>query len=93
MSSTRLVRKSGAHFEDWIVNDVTLTGEGYTLVGRQVSVHDGRLDLVGVETGTPSKRSVPPPRKWARTRPNEALDDRLDEIERFLTEYFPARDG
>lgn len=26
------------YLEDWIVNDVTLIGEGYTLVGRQVSI-------------------------------------------------------
>ena len=33
--------------EDWIVNDVTLIGEGLTLVGRQVSIDDGILDLSG----------------------------------------------
>ena len=33
--------------EDWIVNDVTLIGEGLTLVGRQVSIDDGILDLLG----------------------------------------------
>ena len=37
------------HLEDWIVNDVTLIGEGLTLVGRQVSIDDGRLDLLAVD--------------------------------------------
>ena len=37
------------HLEDWIVNDVTLIGEGLTLVGRQVSMDDGRLDLLAVD--------------------------------------------
>ena len=36
------------HLEDWIVNDVTMIGEGYTLVGRQVSIDDGRLDLLAI---------------------------------------------
>ena len=36
--------------EDWIVNDVTLIGEGLTLVGRQVSIHDGRLDLLAIDS-------------------------------------------
>ena len=38
------------HLEDWIVNDVTLIGEGYTLVGRQVSIDDGRLDLLAIDS-------------------------------------------
>ena len=38
------------HFEDWIVNDVTMIGEGYTLVGRQVSIDDGRLDLLAIDS-------------------------------------------
>ena len=38
------------HLEDWIVNDVTLIGEGYTLVGRQVSIYDGRLDLLAIDS-------------------------------------------
>ncbi len=38
------------HLEDWIVNDVTLIGEGFTLVGRQVSIDDGRLDLLAVDS-------------------------------------------
>jgi len=38
------------HLEDWIVNDVTLIGEGYSLVGRQVSIYDGRLDLLAIDS-------------------------------------------
>lgn len=38
------------HLEDWIVNDVTLIGEGYTLVGRQVTIDDGRLDLLAIDS-------------------------------------------
>ena len=38
------------HLEDWIVNDVTLIAEGLTLVGRQVSIDDGRLDLLAVDS-------------------------------------------
>ena len=38
------------HLEDWIVNDVTLIGEGYTLVGQQVSIYDGRLDLLAIDS-------------------------------------------
>ncbi|MDE2899306.1 MAG: endonuclease NucS [Chloroflexota bacterium] len=37
------------HLEDWIANDVTLIGEGYTLVGRQVTIDDGRLDLLAID--------------------------------------------
>ena len=38
------------HLEDWIVNDVTLIGEGYTLVGRQLTIDDGRLDLLAIDS-------------------------------------------
>ena len=34
------------HLEDWIANDVTMIAEGLTLVGRQISIDDGRLDLL-----------------------------------------------
>lgn len=37
------------HLEDWIVKDVTLLAGGLTLVGRQVSIHDGRLDLLAID--------------------------------------------
>ncbi len=36
--------------EDWIVKDVSLIGEGLTLVGRQVAIHDGRLDLLAIDS-------------------------------------------
>ena len=36
--------------EDWIVNDVSLIGEGLTLVGRQVTIDDGRLDLLAIDS-------------------------------------------
>lgn len=38
------------YLEDWIVKDVSLIGEGLTLVGRQVSIHDGRLDLLAIDS-------------------------------------------
>ncbi|MDE0241966.1 MAG: endonuclease NucS [bacterium] len=38
------------HLEDWISNDVTLIGEGLTLVGRQIAIDDGRLDLLAIDT-------------------------------------------
>ncbi len=38
------------HLEDWIAKDITLIGEGLTLVGRQVSIDDGRLDLLAIDT-------------------------------------------
>ena len=38
------------HLEDWIVNDMTLIGDGYTLVGRQVTIDDGRLDLLAIDS-------------------------------------------
>lgn len=37
------------HLEDWIVNDVSLVAEGLTLVGRQVTIDDGRLDLLAID--------------------------------------------
>lgn len=36
--------------EDWIVNDVTLIAEGLTLVGRQIVLDDGRLDLLAIDS-------------------------------------------
>jgi len=38
------------HLEDWIARDVTLIAEGLTLVGRQVSIDDGRLDLLAIDS-------------------------------------------
>lgn len=38
------------HLEDWIVNDVSLIGEGLTLVGRQILIDDGWLDLLAIDT-------------------------------------------
>ena len=38
------------HLENWIANDVTLIGEGLTLVGRQVRIDDGILDLLALDT-------------------------------------------
>ena len=38
------------YLEDWIVNDVTLIGEGLTLVGRQVRIDDGTLDLLAIDS-------------------------------------------
>ena len=38
------------HLEDWIANDSTLIAEGLTLVGRQVSIDDGRLDLLAIDS-------------------------------------------
>ena len=38
------------YFEDWIANDVTLIAEGLTLVGRQISIDDGRLDLLAIDS-------------------------------------------
>ena len=37
-------------FEDWIVNDITLIMEGLTLVGQQIVIDDGRLDLLAIDT-------------------------------------------
>ena len=36
--------------EDWIADDVTLIAEGLTLVGRQISIDDGRLDLLAIDS-------------------------------------------
>ena len=38
------------HLEDWIANDVTLIAEGLTLVGRQIVIDDGRLDLLAIDS-------------------------------------------
>ena len=38
------------HLEDWIANDVTLIAEGLTLVGRQIAIDDGRLDLLAIDS-------------------------------------------
>ena len=38
------------HLEDWIANDVTLIAEGLTLVGRQISIDDERLDLLAIDS-------------------------------------------
>ena len=38
------------HFEDWIANDPTLISEGLTIVGRQVSIDNGRLDLLAIDS-------------------------------------------
>ena len=35
--------------EDWIANDVSLIGEGLTIVGRQIVIDEGRLDLLAVD--------------------------------------------
>lgn len=38
------------HLEDWIANDSKLIAEGLTVVGRQVSIYDGRLDLLAIDS-------------------------------------------
>lgn len=38
------------NLEDWIVEDVTMIGDGLTLVGRQVTIDDGRLDLLAIDS-------------------------------------------
>ena len=38
------------HLEDWIAADVGLISEGLTLVGRQVSIDEGRLDLLAIDS-------------------------------------------
>ena len=38
------------HLEDWITNDVKLIGEGLTIVGRQVKIDDGILDLLAIDS-------------------------------------------
>ena len=37
------------HLEDWITNDATLVSEGLTLVGRQITIDNGRLDLLAID--------------------------------------------
>lgn len=37
------------HLEDWIANDVTLIGERLTIVGRQIVIDEGRLDLLAID--------------------------------------------
>ena len=37
------------HLEDWIASDMTLIAEGLTLVGRQVTTDDWRLDLLAID--------------------------------------------
>lgn len=53
-SEPKRVGRSGVglekYLEDWIVNDVSLIGEGLTLVGRQVTIDDGRLDLLAIDS-------------------------------------------
>ena len=39
-----------AHLEDWIEADPTLIGAGLDIVGRQVRIHDGRLDLLAIDS-------------------------------------------
>ncbi len=38
------------HLEDWIANDVALIAEDLTLVGRQITIDDGRLDLLAIDS-------------------------------------------
>ena len=38
------------YLEDWIVSDVSMIGEGLTLVGRQVRIDDGVLDLLAIDS-------------------------------------------
>ena len=38
------------YLEEWIALDATLIAEGLTLVGRQVSIDDGRLDLLAIDS-------------------------------------------
>ena len=37
------------HLEDWITNDATLVADGLTIVGRQLTIDDGRLDLLAID--------------------------------------------
>ena len=37
------------HLEDWIEADATLIAEGLTIVGRQIRIDDGRLDLLAID--------------------------------------------
>ena len=41
---------SEKQFEDWIATDVTLVGGGLTIVGRQVGIDDGILDLLAIDS-------------------------------------------
>lgn len=38
------------HLEDWITKDAALVAEGLTLVGRQIIIDDGRLDLLAIDS-------------------------------------------
>ena len=38
------------YLEGWIAHDATLIVEGLTLVGRQLSIDDGRLDLLAIDS-------------------------------------------
>ena len=38
------------YLENWIVDDVSLIGDGLTLVGQQVTIDDGRLDLLAIDS-------------------------------------------
>ena len=46
----RSLIKLESHLESWIANDVKLIAEGLTLVGRQVSVDGGILDLLAIDS-------------------------------------------
>ena len=37
------------HLEDWIEADATLISAGLTIVGRQIPIDDGRLDLLAID--------------------------------------------
>ena len=39
-----------AHLEGWIEADPTLIGAGLDIVGRQVRIHNGRLDLLAIDS-------------------------------------------
>ncbi|WP_425154660.1 endonuclease NucS domain-containing protein [Candidatus Palauibacter sp.] len=71
------------HLEDWIVNDVTLIGEGLTLAGRQISIDDGRLDLLALDSQDrwvviEIKPGMPGPRALAQALSYAASLARLD---------------
>ena len=38
------------NLEDWIAQDAALAAEGLTLVGRQLRIDDGQLDLLGIDS-------------------------------------------
>ena len=52
-SQPRLVVRSSVglevHLEDWIEADTSLIGTGLEIVGRQITIADGRLDLLAVD--------------------------------------------